>query len=110
MFDSDTFEGITAGDPEIAAEMVQLFREDAQELVQGLTQAVENREEDEVRRLAHTLKSSAGSLGAHRSSTLAASIEKDGMEAAVELLQPLAQSVEGAIRAMDSYLSGIGAS
>lgn len=52
------------GDEELVQEIVGLFREDSPRLIQEIEHAVANQDADRLYRAAHTLKGSAGSIGA----------------------------------------------
>ena len=105
MFDHATFDAITGGDPLIAREIADLFKTDSAELLANLGRAIRERNGVEINRLAHTLKSSSGSIGALDASELARKIEADGLAAAAELFQPLSNAVSVAVEAMEATLT-----
>jgi HPt (histidine-containing phosphotransfer) domain-containing protein len=72
--------------PEQLAEIVEIFRVSAQELVEELGAAVEKGDPAGMEFSSHTLKSCAGSMGAHRLAALAAEIEHGCRESTPERL------------------------
>jgi two-component system sensor histidine kinase/response regulator len=65
----------TGGDRGLLNEVCELFLEESGTLVEQLSRSVRECEPDEVRRLAHRLKTSAGTIGGVRASEAAAAIE-----------------------------------
>lgn len=105
MFDSEAFDAVTGGDPETSREIAGLYATDSAGLLDQLRAATQSRDDVQARRLAHTLKSSSGSVGAHRASELAARIEHEGIAAAQELMDALQAAVAGAVEAMNSLIA-----
>lgn len=104
MFDREAFEAVTAGDAEIGRELWDLYRSDSAKLIEDLERHVASSEDDGVRRVAHTLKSSSGSLGATRASEIAAQIEAAGLEAANAQLSELKNAIQGAIDQIENLI------
>lgn len=108
MLDRAVFEELTGGDPEVSRELTDLFREDAGELLDGLAKAIEAADDETVRRIGHTMKSSTGSMGATAASTLAKDIEREGMAKAVATFEELKTSVQVAIDDMEACCPVVG--
>ncbi len=66
------------GEPDILTELVDLFLEDAEPRLSTLREAIASGDAEGVERAAHTLKGSAGNMGARRMSMIAASLQDAG--------------------------------
>ena len=104
LFDPLAFDTITAGDAATARELADLYREDSADLLRGLEVAGQSGSEDEVRRFAHTLKSTSATVGAKLASQLAARIELEGLTVLPALQEKLREHVASAIAAMQEHL------
>jgi HPt (histidine-containing phosphotransfer) domain-containing protein len=79
VLDQAAIDGLLAqvdGDFAFIVELIETFLEDAPALVREACEAAERSELEPLRRAAHTLKSTAASLGAARLSQAAASAER----------------------------------
>ncbi len=66
------------GEPDILAELVEMFLEDAPRRLASLREAIQRGDAGEVERTAHTLKGSCGNMGARRMHELAADLQAIG--------------------------------
>ncbi len=66
------------GEPDIVAELAELFLEDVPPRLKALRDAVEGGEAHSVQRVAHVLKGSCGNMGASRMATLSAQLQEVG--------------------------------
>jgi HPt (histidine-containing phosphotransfer) domain-containing protein len=88
------------GEPDLLAELVEIFVEDASARLRALREALERSDAESLKQTAHALKGSAANLGARRMAHIAARIEKltgdsgDLMEVA-GLLEELQREFEG---------------
>lgn len=88
------------GEPDLLAELVEVFVEDASARLKTLREALNQADADGVAKIAHTLKGSAGNLGASRMAHLAAQLEERGrsgnLDGAEDLLGELDSEFEKA--------------
>ncbi|QIN77575.1 response regulator [Rubrobacter marinus] len=70
--------GTGDGEPDILAELVELFVEDAEPRLAALREAVAAGDAEGIERAAHTLKGSAGNMGARRMSEIASRLQDVG--------------------------------
>ena len=80
VFDRDGLLSRLGGKAELIARFVALFRQGTDGNLAKLLAAVENRDCEEIRVNAHTIKGAAGNIGAPRIQDLASRIEKAGRE------------------------------
>jgi HPt (histidine-containing phosphotransfer) domain-containing protein len=66
------------GEPDILAELAELFLSDALPQLEALREATESGDASSIERVAHTLKGSCGNMGAIKMSTLCAELEDLG--------------------------------
>jgi CheY-like chemotaxis protein/HPt (histidine-containing phosphotransfer) domain-containing protein len=78
-------------DPDLFAELVELFLEDTPTRIEALSTALEQQDAIALEQAAHALKSSAGNLGARFLAELFRDIEAAGRDRALERAQPLVQ-------------------
>ena len=95
------------GDPVVVNEVISTFLDDAPELVQTLRRSLEQRDLEELRRAAHTLKSNGRTFGASSLASLSEELElsaQTGSLASADDLLAQIQSeyarVEGALGAV----------
>jgi HPt (histidine-containing phosphotransfer) domain-containing protein len=92
------------GDRELLAELAQIFREQARELMAGLTAAVAADDTRRVEQLAHTLRGSVANFGAQEAVRLAQALELGGrtgqLTGAVDLVARLETETAGIDRAL----------
>ena len=86
------------GDPALVVKVIRLFLEEAPKQVDAVAQGVSHGVLQEVRRSAHTLKSSAASVGAKHLSELSARVEEltkaQRMDDVLPLVEPLRSSLD----------------
>ena len=86
------------GEPDLLAELVELFVEDASARLESLREALNVGDADSIAKTAHALKGSAGNLGASRMTRVAAQLETLGrsgnLESAEDLLEQLRDEFE----------------
>ena len=92
------------GEPDLVAEFIRLFRDETPPLLAALRAGVGQGQADQVKKAAHTLKSSSANLGAHQMATLCAELEQRGRSGALEgtpaLLDQLEQELERVSQAL----------
>lgn len=84
------FVDILGGDEESIQEVGDLFLEESQAVGKALLEAIEERDAETTRRMAHRLKSSSRQLGAIDLSNAAQALEEAGSEGNMELAEELA--------------------
>ena len=82
------------GEPDFAREMMDLYVENAPQLITAIQRAIEQNAPADLQRSAHSLKGNSASLGAQRMSTLSFELEKLGRAATIEGALPIAAEVE----------------
>lgn len=86
------------GEPDLVVELIDLYLEDASAKIGALREALAQPDETKLRRLAHCLRGSSGSLGAHRMAALCEGLERingdDLLQKAGELLGGLQREFE----------------
>ena len=92
------------GDVEILREVVQLFLADAPAMLGQMSEAVAQGDLRLLERLAHSLKGSAGSLGAHRSFESALQLETIGREGPIEAAEASYAALVSEIRMLEHTL------
>ena len=95
-FDREQLEELVGGDEETAREIATLFVTDTRELLAAMREALQQRDEAVVKRLGHTLKSSAAAVGCAKASEMSARIEAEGLAAAHATLAALTAHLEEA--------------
>jgi signal transduction histidine kinase/DNA-binding response OmpR family regulator/HPt (histidine-containing phosphotransfer) domain-containing protein len=92
------------GEPDLVAEFIRLFRDETPPLLAALRAGVGQGQADQVKKAAHTLKSSSANLGAHQMAALCAELEQRGRSGALEgtpaLLAQLEQELERVSQAL----------
>lgn len=102
----DVFIALVGDDePEIIAELVQTYIEDAEPLMETIRQAVENQDVDSLCAAAHTLKSSSGNLGANAIAELSLQIETAGKNNEFAALTDLLPTLESEYQLLRQALS-----
>jgi HPt (histidine-containing phosphotransfer) domain-containing protein len=81
------------GDPEVVAALVDTFLTDAPTVADTIRTAVHDDRRPDLRRAAHSLKSSSAALGATTLSTTCAELERTALDADPETLRTLAARV-----------------
>lgn len=94
IFDREQAMQNVGGDPEILAEIIALFHEDAPRLMAQVRQAVAEKEPIEVQRAAHALKGTIGCLGRNRACRTAGELEALGAERKMDEARSVLQSLE----------------
>ena len=100
IFDPQVIRGMLEmfGDPEPVAKVIHLFLEEAPRLLDAVAAGLSRGEPEEVRRCAHSLKSSAASVGAKDLSELSAKVEEltraQRMDEVRPLIEPLRRSLD----------------
>lgn len=107
MFDKQAFELVADGDVAIAREIADLFREDSQRLVRGIRAALDSGSAAELRRRAHTLKSTCATVGASAASCLAGAIEEGGAPVATERLEALTGALDEAYGLIETLVEDL---
>ncbi|MFG0249333.1 MAG: Hpt domain-containing protein [Phycisphaeraceae bacterium JB051] len=92
---------LEVGDAEFLQDLFETYIEDAREKIQGITQAMESGDAENLGRLAHTFKGASGNIGAIELSKIAEKLQNmgynaqlDGVEAVVNDLKELYKLVE----------------
>jgi CheY-like chemotaxis protein/HPt (histidine-containing phosphotransfer) domain-containing protein len=92
------------GEPDLVAEFIRLFKDETPPLLAALQAGVGQGQADQVKKAAHTLKSSSANLGAHQMAALCAELEQRGRSGALEgtpaLLAQLEQELERVSQAL----------
>ena len=93
------------GGAELVGELVDLFAEEAPRLISSMREAVGRGDDEELRRSAHSLKGSSGTVGATSLASRAYDVEQraragetDGVEETIEEIAALSQRVVTALR------------
>jgi HPt (histidine-containing phosphotransfer) domain-containing protein len=99
VFDPQVVRGLleTFGDPAPVVKVIRLFVKEAPGQVEAVAKGVSRGDQEEVRRAAHSLKSSAASVGARELSALSAKVEElakaQRMDDVFPLVEPLGNSL-----------------
>src|SRR5690242_17061101 len=98
-FDSQVIRGMLEmfGDPAPVVQVIRLFLKEAPKQVEGVAEGLSRGELEEVRRSAHSLKSSAASLGARDLSERSARIEELVKTGRVDDVHPLIEPLRGSL-------------
>jgi PAS domain S-box-containing protein len=106
--DDAAFESLRElGGDEFVAEVVDAFLADAPTLLATLRSSLADRDADELRRAAHTLKSNGATLGAHRFSELCRELEAAAKSGDLEHAPALVERVEQAYRPFEHALTAM---
>lgn len=97
---------LLGGDEEMFAEICQLFLQHAPNQVQAIEQYLSAKDYENLSRVAHSLKSSAGSVGAEALRALAEQLEKDAKSANLEQVSPILQSLKDEFTRVIQELKG----
>ena len=93
--------------PQVISELVAAFLENAPEFMDKMRAALENEHASELRRLAHTFKSNAAMVGAHRLANLCQQMEdkarREHLEGADALLEDMSQEFTRVKEALEAY-------
>lgn len=96
------------GDPELLRSVTQILIDEAPRQVVSIRAAIAKNSAKDLRRVAHTLKSSLRYFGASSASALAEQLEQLGQagrtDASVESLEKLESAVASVVRALLDYL------
>lgn len=92
------------GGVELVGELIQTLLEDAPSRLKGLQEAVRAGEAPAVRRLAHALKGSCGSMGAVEMTRLAGELERAGASWDLSRSQELLERLEEDFRRVRAAL------
>ena len=84
VFDKDDFLERTMNDLELGKQVLQMFMETGQELLSQLDGAVKNNDLEVIMRVAHSIKGSAGNVGAKRLAEIALELEKQAESGTIE--------------------------
>ena len=82
------------GEPDILTELVDIFVEDAEPRLAALREAVASGDAEGIERAAHTLKGSAGNMGARRMSVIASDLQDAGTSGDLSTAASLLQNLE----------------
>jgi CheY-like chemotaxis protein/HPt (histidine-containing phosphotransfer) domain-containing protein len=82
------------GKPDLLAKVINVYLEDSLRLVEGLRQAVSQGDAENVRRRAHSLKSSSANVGAVRLSALCKDLEKANPVYSAEQIDRMVTRIE----------------
>lgn len=82
------------GEPDLLAEVLQLFVTDAPARIERLRAAGQARDAEGVQRAAHSLKGSAGNIGANQLMAVCGRLDELGRSGDLSALAPLMASLE----------------
>jgi HPt (histidine-containing phosphotransfer) domain-containing protein len=99
----------TVGSPEALASLADTFLADTESILGGLGGAIARRDSVEVRRLAHSLKSTAASFGATELSTLSRRLEELATTGSTDGAAELLAEMESELPRVREALGRIGA-
>ena len=88
-------------------DVIETYLEDVPKQIEELRVAFENRDRDDLQRVAHTLKSSSGIFGAHKMVALCRALEiasRDGVIAGTEPIPAIAEAYEKVQVVLNLYL------
>jgi CheY-like chemotaxis protein len=93
------------GDMELLGDIIQLFKDDSVRQIAAIRDAIDKKEAEVVRRAAHTLKGTCGSLGAPEAAATALELEKfaaaGDLSHALDSLRSLETQIQKAGRLLD---------
>jgi HPt (histidine-containing phosphotransfer) domain-containing protein len=95
------------GEPDLLAELVEIFEEDASTRLRALREALERGDAESLKQTAHALKGSAANLGARRMAHMAARIEElaGGSESLKEEVADLLEELQREFKGVRAELS-----
>lgn len=105
--DVDRLQDLSAGDVEFLQELVEMYIEDAENLLAELQGALSRAEPDEFARTAHKLKGSSANMGAVRISEMAKTLEELGKSERIEDANQLMGHLETEIGSAKKVFQGL---
>ena len=99
---------LTADDPALLAELIDLFLTDAPKLMDQMRRATEDEDAPALRRAAHTMKGSSGQMGALRIQDICATIETLAETGSLVGVEPLLTELSLAFARSVSELRSLG--
>jgi HPt (histidine-containing phosphotransfer) domain-containing protein len=107
VFDPQVIRGMLEmfGDPAPVVQVIRLFLEEAPKQVDALAEALSGGEPEEARRAAHSLKSSAASLGARDLSERSALVEELTKAGRIDDVRPLVEPLRGSLENVSAILA-----
>lgn len=97
--------GRVEGDMELLGDLIELFKGDSLRQIAAIREAIDKQQSDAVRRAAHTLKGTCGSLGAPEAAATALELEKlaaaGDLSHAHDTLRLLEEQIQRAGRLLD---------
>ncbi len=108
VFDPQVIRGMLEmfGDPAPVVKVIRLFLEEAPRQVDAVGKALSGGEPEEARRAAHSLKSSAASLGARDLSERSAKIEELTKAGRIDAVHPLLEPLRRSLQRTSAILAG----
>jgi len=107
VFDRSGLQDRVEGDQELMKKVLETFLKDAPNQIRALSSACEDRDVDEIRRQAHSLKSASGTAGAVALQEVAHQIERAGAEGDLSRAVELALAVEGEFEKVKGMLTDL---
>ncbi|MFH2005538.1 MAG: ATP-binding protein [bacterium] len=95
------------GPPDLVRELIQIYLEDAPDLLRGVQQAVEATDATAVQRAAHGLKGCCANLGIERLAELSFTLERAGQAAVLDDVAEMLHELESEFDRVKSYLEGL---
>ena len=80
LLDFDHIEMITDGDKSFLKQLVEIYKEDCEQRLVSIKQAIESQNSSELYREAHTFKGASSNLGAIQATKLSANLESLGRD------------------------------
>ena len=96
----------TFGDPALVVKVIRLFLDEAPRQVNAVAEGLSRGEPEEVRRSAHSLKSSAISIGAKDLSERSAKVEELTKAGRLDDVLPLLEPLRGSLERVSAVLAG----
>jgi CheY-like chemotaxis protein/HPt (histidine-containing phosphotransfer) domain-containing protein len=106
-FDMSQLHSIVGQDPTALRKFLDLFETTTGSLVARVTEAVRSRDAGALKRLAHTLKGSCGSVGADEMAGISTSLEAAATEEGWSLVDDLHGKLEASFDRTKSFTSGL---
>ena len=110
VFELSEFQEQVGHDPELAAEIIDLFLSESDHQVPAMRDALTRGDYAQLRPLAHTIKGSFGSLHAPRARSRAQQLETAAAQENAELCKPLLDALEADLEALKPELLKLRAS
>jgi CheY-like chemotaxis protein/HPt (histidine-containing phosphotransfer) domain-containing protein len=82
------------GEPDFVQETIRMYLDDAPRMINAIRQAIQQKQPQDLRRAAHTLKGNSNSLGAMQIGRLSLELEKIGRGGTTEGAEPLLAELE----------------